>query len=220
MNGCMMWDKFERMRVALLATACVFACGSVALAEIKPQDFEVLGGMGGSDHQPLHSAPNDTGPGDGAGARTDLSIDTVAWSRNLPPGSILVKTGERKLYLSLGNGRALRYPVGVGRDGFSWSGRNRISRKAEWPQWRPPQVMIEREAKKGHFLPDMMEGGPKNPLGARALYIGSTQFRIHGTTQPWSIGHAVSSGCIRMLNEHVIDLYDRVSTGAVVMVER
>jgi lipoprotein-anchoring transpeptidase ErfK/SrfK len=151
--------------------------------------------------------------------RGSISKQIVAFQRDLAPGSILIKTRERKLYLVLPNGQALQYPVGVGRQGFTWSGRNRVSRKAEWPDWRPPQVMIRREAKKGHYLPDMMEGGPDNPLGARALYIGSTEYRIHGTTQPWSIGRAVSSGCIRMLNEHVIDLYDRVTIGATVVVE-
>jgi lipoprotein-anchoring transpeptidase ErfK/SrfK len=131
----------------------------------------------------------------------------------------LVRTKERKLYFILPGGEAIRYRVGVGREGFSWSGKNRISRKAQWPDWRPPTVMIEREAERGHIIPDFMKGGTDNPLGARAMYIGSTDFRIHGTTQPWSIGHAVSSGCIRMLNEHVIDLYDRVKVGADVIVE-
>ena len=107
----------------------------------------------------------------------------------------------------------------LGREGFTWSGHNVITRKAEWPDWRPPANMIAREADKGHFIPAHMPGGPNNPLGARALYIGDTQFRIHGTTQPWSIGKAASSGCIRMLNEHVIDLYGQVQVGAKVVVE-
>ena len=137
----------------------------------------------------------------------------------LPPGSVLVRTAERKLYFILPGGQAIMYRVGVGREGFSWSGTNRITRKAEWPDWRPPAVMITREAERGHIIPAFMPGGPQNPLGARAMYIGGTEFRIHGTTQPWSIGHAVSSGCIRMLNEHVIDLYNRVEVGAQVVVE-
>ncbi len=138
---------------------------------------------------------------------------------NLTPGSILVRTAERKLYFILPDGQAIMYRVGVGREGFSWSGQNQISRKAVWPNWTPPKVMIKREAARGHIIPEFMEGGANNPLGARALYIGGTDFRIHGTTQPWSIGHAVSSGCIRMLNEHVIDLYDRVKIGAKIVVE-
>ena len=143
----------------------------------------------------------------------------VDFSRNMPEGSLLIQTKLRKLFFVLGNGKAIEYPVGVGREGFTWSGKNRISRKAEWPSWRPPPVMVKREAKNGKKLPDFMEGGPENPLGARAMYIGQTEFRIHGTTQPWSIGKAVSSGCIRLLNEHVIDLYERVKVGAYVVVE-
>jgi lipoprotein-anchoring transpeptidase ErfK/SrfK len=144
----------------------------------------------------------------------------VEFKRNMPAGSILVQTKLRKLFFVLGNGKAIEYPVGVGREGFQWSGKNRISRKAEWPTWRPPPVMIKREAAKGHDLPEEMEGGPENPLGARAMYIGNTEFRIHGTTTPSSIGKAVSSGCIRLLNEHVIDLYERVKIGASVIVEQ
>jgi len=143
----------------------------------------------------------------------------VDFSRNMEPGSILVNTGERKLYLVLPGGQALMYPIGVGKEGFQWSGSNHITRKAEWPDWRPPRVMVKREAARGNFIPAFMPGGATNPLGARALYIGTTEFRIHGTTQPWSIGKAVSSGCIRMLNEHVIDLYDQVQIGARVVVE-
>jgi lipoprotein-anchoring transpeptidase ErfK/SrfK len=143
----------------------------------------------------------------------------VPFTRNLPPGSILVQTRQRKLYYVLPGGQAALYPVGVGREGFTWTGSNRITRKAEWPDWRPPQAMIERELRKGKVIPAFMPGGPDNPLGARALYIGSTQFRIHGTTQPWSIGRAASSGCIRMFNEHVIELYDQVREGALVVVE-
>lgn len=143
----------------------------------------------------------------------------VQFPTELPPGSLVIRTAERRLYLVLPGGKALMYAVGVGREGFTWSGRNRITRKAEWPDWRPPASMIEREARRNHFIPKIMKGGPGNPLGARALYIGDTEYRIHGTTQPWSIGRAVSSGCIRMLNEEVIDLYARVDIGATVVVE-
>lgn len=135
------------------------------------------------------------------------------------PGTIIVRTGERRLYYVLPGNRAIQYGVGVGRDGFTWSGTDKVSRKAKWPDWRPPAAMIKREARKGKYLPEFMPGGPDNPLGARALYIGSTEYRIHGTSQPWSIGLAVSSGCIRMLNQEVIDLYNRVSVGAQVVVE-
>lgn len=146
--------------------------------------------------------------------------EVISWSgaAKYSPGTIVVNTPERALYLVEGNGMARRYKVGVGREGFQWSGNAKISNKAEWPTWRPPQSMIEREAAKGNYLPDMMEGGPENPLGARALYIGGTLYRIHGTNNAASIGGAVSSGCIRMMNADVIDLYERVQVGARVYV--
>ena len=134
------------------------------------------------------------------------------------PGTIVVDTIERKLYLVLEGGLARRYAIGVGKPGFEWSGTHKVSRKAEWPDWRPPAEMIAREKKKGRILPKFMAGGPGNPLGSRALYLGSSIYRIHGTNQAWSIGKAVSSGCIRMLNEDVMDLYDRVPVGTRVKV--
>ncbi len=203
-----------------LIFAAVGLLASTALASAKSPQLEILGAMGGSEDYAMSQPSSDTMDYDIQSTDKRFAVETVPFSRDLTPGSILVKTSERKLYYVLPNGQALRYPVGVGRDGFTWVGRNQIARKAEWPTWRPPQVMIDREAKRGHFLPEQMEGGPENPLGARALYIGSTEFRIHGTTQPWSIGRAVSSGCIRMLNDHVVELYDRVTIGATVVVER
>lgn len=148
------------------------------------------------------------------------TAEDISWSpaSKYAPGSIVVQTPERSLYLVTGDGTARRYKVGVGREGFQWSGNSKIVGKAEWPTWHPPQVMIEREAAKGHMLPDMMEGGPENPLGARAMYIGGTMYRIHGTNNAASIGGAVSSGCIRMMNTDVVDLYDRVKVGARVYV--
>jgi lipoprotein-anchoring transpeptidase ErfK/SrfK len=144
--------------------------------------------------------------------------EVVRFSEARPKGSIVINTSERRLYYVLGNGKALRYAVGVGREGFSWSGRDRISSKKHWPDWRPPAEMRSREAASGRFLPAHVEGGPDNPLGARALYIGSTLYRIHGTNQPWTVGQANSSGCIRMTNEDVIDLYEKVAVGAEVVV--
>ena len=129
-------------------------------------------------------------------------------------GTIVIDTQARYLYLVLGNGQAMRYGVGVGRPGFQWAGAHRITRKAEWPDWVPPEEMRQRVPK----LPVRMDGGPANPLGARALYLGSTLYRIHGSNEPWTIGHAVSSGCIRMRNQDVIDLYDRVHVGTKVVV--
>lgn len=114
----------------------------------------------------------------------------------------------------------MAYGIGVGREGFTWSGTKRISRKAEWPGWTPPTIMRTREARKGRILPAYMAGGPSNPLGARAMYLGSSMYRIHGTNQPWTIGHAMSSGCIRMANDDVKDLYDQVGIGTKVVVLR
>lgn len=129
-------------------------------------------------------------------------------------GTIVVDTRQHFLYFVLGDGRALRYGIGVARDGFEWSGTHRVSRKAEWPGWTPPAEMRKRQP----GLPAHMEGGINNPLGARALYLGSTLYRIHGTNEPWSIGQNVSSGCIRMTNDDVIDLYNRVQLNTKVVV--
>ncbi len=149
-----------------------------------------------------------------------LGRTTVKFTRKLAPGSILVKTRERALYYVLPGGKAIKYGVGVGREGFTWTGRHRITMKKEWPEWRPPEEMKQRElAKYGRKLPDVMPGGPKNPLGARAMYIGGTLYRIHGTNNPRSIGKFVSSGCIRMTNEEVKELYKKVKIGARVIVE-
>lgn len=134
------------------------------------------------------------------------------------PGTIVVDTIQRRLFLVMEGGKARRYAVGVGKPGFEWAGTHKVTRKAEWPSWRPPAEMIARERRKGRELPAFMPGGVKNPLGARALYLGSTIYRIHGTNQDWSIGKAVSSGCIRMRNEDVMDLYERVGVGTKVRV--
>lgn len=143
---------------------------------------------------------------------------TVNFETNQPVGTILIDTNTRFLYLVQGNGKARRYGVGVGKEGFDWRGTETVTRKAEWPSWTPPKEMIARERKKGRELPNFMPGGPENPMGARAIYLGSTLYRIHGTNQPWTIGQAVSSGCIRMRNEDVMDLYERVKHGAKVVV--
>lgn len=150
--------------------------------------------------------------------KPDLEPAIVNYSGPAKPGTIIINTPERRLYLIEQGGKARRYAVGVGKPGFEWAGTHKVTRKAEWPSWRPPQSMIERERKKGRELPTFMPGGVKNPMGARALYLGTSIYRIHGTNQAWSIGKAVSSGCIRMRNEDVMDLYDRVPVGAKVTV--
>jgi lipoprotein-anchoring transpeptidase ErfK/SrfK len=198
------------MRLGVLvqvAVAALLAALPASAAQVKfsPDTFEIYGGL---DNSPTKQAK-----------RQYRGMRTVDFETSQLPGTIIVRTYARKLYYVLPGGKALEYGVGVGREGFTWSGTDKVTRKAEWPDWRPPRVMIEREAVKGHYIPDYMPGGPDNPLGARALYIGETEYRIHGTSQPWSIGLAVSSGCIRMLNEEVIDLYDRVQVGALVVVE-
>lgn len=163
----------------------------------------------------LAGAPSGTGAGvmsravDPKFART-----TVSYSGGEKAGSIVIDTRSRYLYLVQGGGTAIRYGVGVGKQGFSWKGVETISAKKEWPDWRPPAEMRQRRPE----LPVMMEGGPDNPLGARALYLGSTLYRIHGSNEPWTIGHAVSSGCIRMTNDDVTDLYERVGVGTSVKV--
>jgi lipoprotein-anchoring transpeptidase ErfK/SrfK len=155
----------------------------------------------------------------GSGISDRTTRSTVSFDESkYTPGSIIIRTPERALYYVLPGGKALRYKVGVGKQGFQWSGNSKIAMKKEWPDWRPPAVMIAREAAKGNDIPDYMEGGPNNPLGARAMYISGTMFRIHGTNNAASIGGAVSSGCIRMMNSDVIDLYERVAVGSRVYV--
>jgi lipoprotein-anchoring transpeptidase ErfK/SrfK len=140
----------------------------------------------------------------------------VLYRTSEAPGTIIVDTSERFLYLIQLNNRAMRYGIGVGRDGFQWNGLLRVSRKAEWPDWTPPPEMIERQP----YLPRWMAGGPGNPMGARALYLGATVYRIHGTNAPETIGHAVSSGCFRMVNDEIVDLYERVPVGTKVIVQQ
>jgi lipoprotein-anchoring transpeptidase ErfK/SrfK len=143
-----------------------------------------------------------------------LRRTTIAFETREAPGTIIIDTGNTALYYVLGQGRAIRYGVGVGREGFTWAGVQTISRKAEWPDWHPPAQMIARQP----YLPRFMAGGPGNPLGARAMYLGSSEFRIHGTNDPTTIGKFVSSGCIRMTNEDVADLFNRVDVGTRVVV--
>jgi len=147
---------------------------------------------------------------------TAVPRTTVSYPGSHKPGTIIVSTGERRLYLVLGNGQAMKYGIGVGRDGFTWSGTTTITAKREWPDWTPPDEMLKRRPD----LPRHMVGGPDNPLGARAMYLGDTQYRIHGSNEPHTIGSAATSGCIRLTNDDVIDLYNRAKIGATVIVQR
>jgi lipoprotein-anchoring transpeptidase ErfK/SrfK len=158
------------------------------------------------EDQPEIGAPTQLPP--------NLRRQLVDFQTKEPAGTLIVDTPHTYLYLTLGNGKALRYGIGVGREGFTWTGTERVARMAEWPDWHPPDEMIERQP----YLPRIMAGGPGNPLGARALYLGNTLYRIHGTNQPSTIGTFVSSGCIRLINEDVEDLYRRVKVGTRVVV--
>jgi lipoprotein-anchoring transpeptidase ErfK/SrfK len=137
----------------------------------------------------------------------------VAYQGKEPPGTIVIDTPNKFLYLVEEGGKAMRYGIGVGRPGFTWAGVKTITAKREWPDWRPPEAMLKRQPE----LPRFMAGGPENPLGARAMYLGTTDYRIHGSNEPWTIGHNVSSGCIRLRNADVIDLYSRVAVGTKVV---
>jgi lipoprotein-anchoring transpeptidase ErfK/SrfK len=186
-----------RAFAVLLAAVTVLA----GAGQARAQTFDSRDIMGG-------------GPNFRTGA-SPIPRTTVSYASGYAPGTIVVDTAERRLYLVLPNGQALRYGIGVGRDGFRWSGIHRISAKKEWPSWTPPSQMLARRPD----LPRHMAGGIDNPLGARAMYLGSTLYRIHGTNEPETIGQAVSSGCFRMTNEDVADLYDRVAVGATVVVK-
>ena len=182
-------------------------------------------GPGGGGAPPANYRPGepaDLGPGmvespnDPSRAVMDPRFlkQEVGYDGREAPGTIIVNTRERMLYLVQGNGRAVRYGIGVGRPGFTWSGVHHVTNKREWPDWTPPDEMLKRRPD----LPRHMVGGPDNPLGARAMYLGSTMYRIHGSNEPWTIGTQVSSGCIRMRNDDVVDLYGRVKVGTKVVV--
>ncbi len=169
-----------------------------------------------SPNTTVASLPPDIRPEEGSPAQLppQFKRQVVAYQTNEPAGTIIIDTPNTYLYLVMGHGQALRYGVGVGREGFTWTGTERITKMAQWPDWFPPKEMIERQP----YLPRFMAGGPSNPLGARALYLGKTVYRIHGTNQPSTIGSFVSSGCIRLVNEDIEDLYTRVQVGTRVVV--
>jgi lipoprotein-anchoring transpeptidase ErfK/SrfK len=192
------------------------ACGlvvSVLMALAAPASAQPFG----TRYEPTMQEPD---PGVDHTARDvelppELRRTPVSYRSDYPPGTIIVNTNDRFLYLIQSATVALRYGIGVGRDGFQWGGIHKITRKAEWPDWTPPPEMIERQP----YLPRFMAGGPGNPMGAAALYIGTTVYRIHGTNAPETIGQAVSSGCFRLVNEDVQDLYSRVPVGTKVIVQ-
>ncbi len=192
-----------RTRAALTGLACAFvalATPAAAFTAIDPLT-----------RQPLYSVEESF-----RAQASAVPRQVVSFNGRYAPGTIVVSTSERRLWYVLGNGQAVQYGVGVGRPGFTWSGTHSVTMKREWPDWRPPAAMFKRRPD----LPRYMKGGPDNPLGARALYIGSTIYRIHGSNEPETIGEAVSSGCIRMTNEDVTDLYSRAKVGSRVVVLR
>jgi lipoprotein-anchoring transpeptidase ErfK/SrfK len=189
-----------------IASAVLFATASGAVA--SQTLYDPLTG------RQVNATPSNAGGG--RAAATPIPRETVAYAGPHGAGTIIVNAKERRMYLVMGDGKALKYGVGVGRPGFEWGGTKTVTRKQEWPSWTPPAQMIKRRPD----LPRFMPGGPENPMGARALYLGSSLYRIHGSNEPETIGQAVSSGCIRMLNEDVIDLYSRVKVGARVVVQR
>jgi lipoprotein-anchoring transpeptidase ErfK/SrfK len=192
-------------RLALVAALSLAAIASAAPANAFFQNVM----LDPDTRQPMVFRPHAQ-----PAARTAIPREIVAFAGAYAPGTVIVNTAERRLYYVIGNGQAVRYGIGVGRPGFEWRGTQTISRKQEWPDWRPPVQMLQRRPD----LPRFMAGGPENPLGARAMYLGSSLYRIHGSNEPHTIGQAVSSGCIRMLNDDVVDLYSRVRVGTRVVV--
>jgi lipoprotein-anchoring transpeptidase ErfK/SrfK len=214
-----------RFSLQTIFTIAAFAAGTTLASA---QGF-------GSD--PMSPAPGQMDSSEGAGMQPEMDVgdepgvvpspeserlpakyrrQVVFYRTSEPAGTIVVETTERFLYLVMGNNKALRYGIGVGREGFTWKGLLKVTRKAEWPDWTPPPEMIRRQP----YLPRWMAGGAGNPLGARAMYLGTTVYRIHGTNQPFTIGQAVSSGCFRLVNGEVIDLYDRVPVGTKVIIHQ
>ncbi len=201
--------------LAGLFTIPVASAGAQTLSFLPAQRYDNVFPQYASQEQE-QSAPrqDDAVTQDDGDLAPALRRQVVSYPSNEPPGTIIIDTAHTFLYLTLGNGMAYRYGIGVGRQGFTWSGVETITRMAEWPDWIPPAEMVARQP----YLPRWVGGGPGNPLGARALYLGNTDYRIHGTNDPSSIGKHVSSGCIRMLNADVMDLYRRVRLGTKVIV--
>jgi lipoprotein-anchoring transpeptidase ErfK/SrfK len=198
---------FIKSATAALIAAAVLSCSAAQAQQFAQQLFAY-----NSAPQYAPTVQDDAA----ADAQLDprLQRQVVAYTSNEAPGTIVIDTAHTYLYFVLGGGQAMRYGIGVGREGFTWAGVQKIARKAEWPDWYPPQSMIARQP----YLPRMTAGGPGNPLGARAMYLGHSEYRIHGTNNPATIGKQVSSGCIRLTNEDVTDLYARVQLGAKVVV--
>ena len=196
--------------IGSLIAAAALSCGP---AQAEPL-FAFLKAPTQNQIAPQYAPAEQTARDADVQADPRLQRQIVGYASNEAPGTVIIDTPHTVLYYVLGNGKAIRYGIGVGRQGFTWAGVKQIERKAEWPDWIPPQEMIERQP----YLPRFVAGGPGNPLGARAMYLGGTVYRIHGTNDPTTIGKHVSSGCIRLTNDDVTDLYNRVQVGAKVVV--
>ncbi|MGY4476062.1 L,D-transpeptidase [Bradyrhizobium sp. USDA 3364] len=206
-------SRAARTHVRILAFASVlFATPFIVTTSASAQVLGYASTQSGAF--PSDEAMTNPGATEDGALPERLRRTTVALNTSEAAGTIIIDTGNTALYYVLGGGRAIRYGVGVGREGFTWAGTQTISRKAEWPDWHPPAEMIKRQP----YLPRFMAGGPGNPLGARAMYLGSSEYRIHGTNDPSTIGKFVSSGCIRLTNEDVSDLFSRVDVGTKVVV--
>ena len=206
-TGALVFGAALMLSPALLSSASAQALGYASAPQSAfPSDNIMLA--------PTEPVLTDEGDGSASVLPERLRRAVVAFDTREAPGPVIIDTGNTALYFVLGQGRAVRYGVGVGREGFTWSGVQSISRKAEWPDWHPPAEMIARQP----YLPRFVAGGPGNPLGARAMYLGSSVYRIHGTNDPSTIGKFVSSGCIRLTNEDVTDLFSRVNVGTRVVV--
>jgi lipoprotein-anchoring transpeptidase ErfK/SrfK len=204
------WEQIMSANLSgRLCGACLLFAGVLAIPA-APAAAQALS-YGPANAAPVYGAPDED---EAPAAAPALQRQVAAYGGSEAAGTIIIDPAHTFLYLTLGGGRALRYGIGVGRQGFEWSGVETITRKAEWPDWIPPSSMVARQP----YLPRWVAGGPGNPLGARALYLGHTDYRIHGTNDPSSIGKHMSSGCIRMLNQDVIDLFTRVAVGAKVIV--
>jgi lipoprotein-anchoring transpeptidase ErfK/SrfK len=207
-EGVMSVKSYSTALIAAAALSCGTAQAQSLFAFLNPAAQNQYAPQSAPRYAPIEEANDD--------ARIDprLQRQIVDYNTNEAAGTVVIDTPHTYLYFVLGNGKAIRYGIGVGREGFTWSGVKQIARKAEWPDWHPPQDMIARQP----YLPRFTAGGPGNPLGARAMYLGTSEYRIHGTNNPSTIGKQVSSGCIRLTNEDVTDLYERVKVGAKVVV--
>jgi lipoprotein-anchoring transpeptidase ErfK/SrfK len=204
--------NFSRAAAFGVAIGAVILSGTASAAPLQLFPFFITP-PAASEPPVVRPAPSED-EGTAAELPARLKRQVVSYATREAPGTIIIDTPNTYLYYVLGGGQAIRYGIGVGRDGFTWSGVQSITRKAEWPDWTPPPEMIARQP----YLPRQMAGGPGNPLGARAMYLGGTVYRIHGTNAPQTIGTHVSSGCIRLTNQDVADLYSRVSVGTKVIV--